>query len=93
MAKRSMTINVELIQMERLDLLTGKTKVPRAEYIRQGIDLILDVYEPMLGPVTLEQAISTSPPAVVVDHSAISKRKRAAVARARVAAKPPEDDE
>ncbi len=44
MARRkvSTTIYITAEQSERLKELAHKTKVPVAEYIRQGIDLILD---------------------------------------------------
>ena len=40
--KISTTIYITPEQNEMLKLLNSKTKVPIAEYIRQGIDLILD---------------------------------------------------
>jgi hypothetical protein len=40
--KVSTTIYITPEQNEQLKLLHEKTKVPIAEYIRQGIDLILD---------------------------------------------------
>jgi predicted DNA-binding protein len=40
--KISTTIYITPEQNERLKLLNQKTKVPVAEYIRQGIDLILE---------------------------------------------------
>jgi predicted DNA-binding protein len=40
--KISTTIYITPEQNERLKLLNSKTRVPVAEYIRQGIDLVLD---------------------------------------------------
>jgi predicted DNA-binding protein len=40
--KISTTIYITPEQNERLKQLNEKTKVPVAEYIRQGIDLVLD---------------------------------------------------
>ncbi|HXX30055.1 MAG TPA: ribbon-helix-helix domain-containing protein [Myxococcaceae bacterium] len=42
--KLSTTIYITPEQSELLKLLNQKTKVPVAEYIRQGIDLVLDKY-------------------------------------------------
>jgi predicted DNA-binding protein len=39
--KITTTIYITPEQNEKLKLLHGKTKVPIAEYIRQGIDLVL----------------------------------------------------
>ncbi len=53
--KISTTIYITPEQNERLKLLHDRTKVPVAEYIRQGIDLILEKYRPSLpGQLTLE---------------------------------------
>jgi len=46
--KISTTIYITPEQNERLKQLHDKTKVPVAEYIRQGIDLILDKYRDQL---------------------------------------------
>jgi len=40
--KISTTVYITADQLEKLKLLNDKTKVPVAEYIRQGIDLILE---------------------------------------------------
>jgi predicted DNA-binding protein len=40
--KISTTIYITPEQSEQLKLLNGKTHVPVAEYIRQGIDLLLE---------------------------------------------------
>jgi len=42
--KVSTTIYITPEQNAALKLLQGKTKVPIAEYIRQGIDLVLEKY-------------------------------------------------
>ncbi len=42
--KISTTIYITPEQNELLKLLSQKTKVPVAEYIRQGIDLVLEKY-------------------------------------------------
>jgi predicted DNA-binding protein len=53
--KISTTIYITPEQNERLKLLNQKTKVPVAEYIRQGIDLVLEKYKDQLpGQVTFE---------------------------------------
>ena len=43
--KLSTTVYITAEQDERLKKLHERTKVPVAEYIRQGIDLILEKYE------------------------------------------------
>ena len=53
--KISTTIYITPEQNERLKLLNERTKVPVAEYIRQGIDLVLDKYRSSLpGQLTLD---------------------------------------
>ncbi len=42
--KISTTVYITPEQNERLKLLHDRTKVPVAEYIRQGIDLVLETY-------------------------------------------------
>ena len=42
--KISTTIYITPEQNERLKVLNDRTKVPVAEYIRQGIDLVLEKY-------------------------------------------------
>ena len=57
MARRkiSTTIYITPEQNERLKVLNERTKVPVAEYIRQGIDLVLDKYRANLpGQLTLD---------------------------------------
>lgn len=46
--KISTTIYITPEQDEKLKLLNRKTKVPVAEYIRQGIDLILEQHKEQL---------------------------------------------
>jgi predicted DNA-binding protein len=53
--KISTTIYITPEQNERLKVLHDRTKVPVAEYIRQGIDMVLDHYRgAMPGQLTLE---------------------------------------
>ena len=53
--KISTTIYITPEQNEQLKALNGKTKVPVAEYIRQGIDLVLEKYKAQLpGQSTFE---------------------------------------
>ena len=42
------TIYVELDQIKKLKKLSEKTKVPQAEYIREGLDLVLRKYQKQL---------------------------------------------
>lgn len=52
--KISTTVYITPEQNEKLKLLHRKTKVPVAEYIRQGIDLLLDQQKQHLpGQLTL----------------------------------------
>lgn len=54
--KISTTIYITPEQNEALKLLNQKTKVPVAEYIRQGIDLVLERYKSLLpGQVTFDE--------------------------------------
>ena len=46
--KLSTTIYITPEQNAQLKLLNEKTKVPVAEYIRQGIDLVLEKYRSQL---------------------------------------------
>ena len=48
MAKILVSIYPEKEQLKRLDRLSAKTKVPKAEYIREGIDLVLNRYKKQL---------------------------------------------
>ena len=53
--KISTTVYITPEQNERLKVLHDRTKVPVAEYIRQGIDLVLDKYRGALpGQLTLD---------------------------------------
>jgi Ribbon-helix-helix protein, copG family. len=46
--KISTTVYITREQNERLKLLNQKTKVPVSEYIREGIDLVLDKHKDIL---------------------------------------------
>ena len=65
--KVSTTIYITPEQADQLKLLHERTKVPIAVYIREGIDLMLKHYEPVLpGQMSLESAtLSPAPPAVM----------------------------
>jgi hypothetical protein len=53
--KISTTIYITPEQNDALKLLNDRTKVPVAEYIRQGIDLVLDKYRRALpGQLSLD---------------------------------------
>jgi predicted DNA-binding protein len=53
--KISTTVYITPDQNERLKLLHDRTKVPVAEYIRQGIDLVLERYrESLPGQLSLD---------------------------------------
>jgi hypothetical protein len=58
--KISTTIYVTIEQSERLKLLSERTKVPVAVYIREGIDLVLQQYGHLL-PGQLALGSSASP--------------------------------
>ncbi|MBX7097996.1 MAG: ribbon-helix-helix domain-containing protein [Myxococcaceae bacterium] len=54
--KISTTIYITPEQNERLKALNERTKVPVAEYIRQGIDLVLEKYKGVLpGQATFDE--------------------------------------
>ena len=54
--KISTTVYITPEQSERLKVLHDRTKVPVAEYIRQGIDLVLQKYRGDLpGQLTLDE--------------------------------------
>jgi hypothetical protein len=55
--KISTTVYITPEQDARLKLLHARTKVPVAEYIRQGIDLVLDQYRDQL-PGQVDLALS-----------------------------------
>ena len=64
MARRKIptTVYIEPVQDERLKSLSDRTKIPVAEYIRQGIDLILaENQEPASPQLGLFQPASTEP--------------------------------
>lgn len=46
--KTSTTVYLEQGQVDRLKLLNSRTKFPVAEYIRQGIELVLAKYDHVL---------------------------------------------
>ncbi len=53
--KISTTVYITPEQSERLKLLHERTRVPVAEYVRQGIDLVLEKHRPSLpGQLTLD---------------------------------------
>jgi len=53
--KISTTVYITQDQIEQLKILNQKTKVPVAEYIREGIDLVLDKHRGLLpGQITFE---------------------------------------
>ena len=53
--KLSTTVYITPEQNEKLKQLHAKTKVPVAEYIRQGIDLVLEKYKQHLpGQLTFD---------------------------------------
>lgn len=53
--KISTTVYITPEQSERLKLLHERTRVPVAEYIRQGIDMVLEHYRGNLpGQLTLD---------------------------------------
>jgi len=57
--KVSTTIYITPEQNERLKMLNERTKVPVAEYIRQGIDLVLEKYKALLpGQLSLEDLVA-----------------------------------
>jgi len=57
--KISTTVYITPEQNERLKLLHDRTKVPVAEYIRQGIDLVLERYRQNLpGQLSLDDVTS-----------------------------------
>jgi predicted DNA-binding protein len=59
--KVSTTIYITPEQADRLKLLHERTKVPIAVFIREGIDMMLKHYEPVLpGQMSLESATHSS---------------------------------
>jgi len=56
--KISTTVYITPEQNERLKLLNRKTKVPVAEFIREGIDLVLDRHRDLLpGQLTFDETV------------------------------------
>jgi len=56
--KISTTVYITPEQNEKLKLLNEKTKVPVAEYIRQGIDLVLERHKDALpGQLSFEDRL------------------------------------
>ncbi|HLT29921.1 MAG TPA: ribbon-helix-helix domain-containing protein [Myxococcaceae bacterium] len=56
--KVSTTIYITPEQNETLKLLNKKTKVPVAEYIREGIDMVLEKYRAQLpGQSTMDELL------------------------------------
>ena len=43
-SKTQITTYILVSQKEKLKSLSGKTRVPISEYLREGIDLVLDKY-------------------------------------------------
>ena len=73
--KVSTTIYITPEQAERLKLLHERTKVPIAVFIREGIDLMLKHYEPVLpGQMSLESA-PVAPQASSVSALSTSARR------------------
>jgi hypothetical protein len=62
--KVSTTIYIEPEQLDQLKLLNERTKVPMAEYIREGIDLVLQKHQDKLpGQISLDAASARRGPA------------------------------
>jgi hypothetical protein len=62
--KVSTTIYIEPEQLDQLKLLNERTKVPMAEYIREGIDLVLQKHQDKLpGQISLDSASGRRGPA------------------------------
>lgn len=61
--KISTTVYITQDQNNLLKLLNQKTKVPIAEYIREGIDMVLERYRDHLpGQLSLLEGKETEPP-------------------------------
>jgi predicted DNA-binding protein len=59
--KISTTVYITPEQNEKLKILNRKTKVPVAEYIREGIDMVLEQYRQHLpGQLTFDQNSSST---------------------------------
>ncbi len=62
--KVSTTIYIEPEQLDQLKLLNERTKVPMAEYIREGIDLVLQKHQDKLpGQISFDAGSSRRGPA------------------------------
>ena len=48
MAKKLVTTYPTVEQLKRLNKLSAKTGVPKAQYVREGVDLLLKKYEEQL---------------------------------------------
>ncbi len=51
--KTPVSFTVDIEQLERLDAISQRTKIPKSVLVRQGIDQILQAYEgqmPLFGP-------------------------------------------
>lgn len=51
----STTVYLDQDQVDQLRLLSERTKVPVAEYVRQGIDLALERNEPRAGVISTRE--------------------------------------
>lgn len=50
MGKKALrSVYLDMQQVERLKLLSEKTRVPQAVYIREGLDLVMSKYEKKIG--------------------------------------------
>ena len=68
--KISTTVYITQEQNSHLKVLSQKTKVPIAEYIREGIDLVLERYQHELpGQLSLLQEDESEPERIVRDES------------------------
>ena len=52
--KEMITVYIYQRQLERLKRLSELTRVPRAVYIREGLDFVLNKYERKLGKKNVE---------------------------------------
>lgn len=70
--KVSTTVYLDADQVEKLKLLNQQTKVSVAEWIRQGVDLILDInktrFPGQLGLFEPPEEQPEDPPAVVLQY-------------------------
>lgn len=68
--KVSTTIYIEPEQLELLKVLNERTKVPMAEYIREGIDLVLSKHRDKLPGQLALDAVAAPSPAVTARRGA-----------------------